>query len=108
MVEYSKANVEIIRYSTERTKNSCQRLDRNNFENTFKNVWWKWFATWIVTNNETKNKTKKCIYTNMSTNLKLSRAQISNIIQSGGFLGLLLSKLAGPVMEVAILLQKLF
>ena len=31
----------------------------------------------------------------MLTNLKLSRAQISKIIQSGGFLGSLLSKLAG-------------
>ena len=34
----------------------------------------------------------------MSTDLKLSRGQISKIIQSGGFLGSLLSKLAGPLM----------
>ena len=33
---------------------------------------------------------------NMSTDLKLSKAQISKIIQSGGFLGSLSSKLAGP------------
>ena len=38
---------------------------------------------------------------NMSTNLNLSRAQIFKIIQSGGFLGSLLSKLAGPLMKVA-------
>ena len=38
----------------------------------------------------------------MSTNLKLSKAQISKIIQSGEFLGSLLSKLAGPLMKVAI------
>ena len=42
----------------------------------------------------------------MSTDLKLSRAQISKIIQSGGFLGSLLSKLAIPLMKVAILLAK--
>ena len=42
----------------------------------------------------------------MSTDLKLSRAQISKIIQSGGFLGSLLSKLAGPLMKVAIPLAK--
>ena len=42
----------------------------------------------------------------MSTNLKISKAQISKIIQSGGFLGSLLSKLAGPLMKVAILLAK--
>ena len=38
----------------------------------------------------------------MSSDLKLSKAQISKIIQSGGFLGSLLSKLAGPLMKVAI------
>ena len=42
----------------------------------------------------------------MSANLKLSKAQNSKIIQSGGFLGLLLSKLAGPLMKVAIPLVK--
>ena len=42
----------------------------------------------------------------MSTYLKLSRAQISKIIQPGGFSGSLLSKLAGPLMKVAIPLAK--
>ena len=42
----------------------------------------------------------------MWTDIKLSKAQISKIIQSGGFLGLLLSKLAGPLMKVAIPLAK--
>ena len=43
---------------------------------------------------------------NMSTDLKISRARISKIIQSGGFLESLLSKLAGPLMKVAIPLAK--
>ena len=43
---------------------------------------------------------------NRSTDLKLSQAQISTIIKSGGFLGSLLSKLAGPLMKVAIPLPK--
>ena len=43
---------------------------------------------------------------NISTDLKLSRAQISKIIQSGGFLGSLLNKLAGPLMKGAISLAK--
>ena len=42
----------------------------------------------------------------MSTDIKLSRAQISKIIQSGGFLRALLSKLAGPLMKVAVPLAK--
>ena len=43
----------------------------------------------------------------MSTDLKLSKAQISKVIQSGGFLGSLLSKLAGPLMKIAIALAKI-
>ena len=42
----------------------------------------------------------------MSTDIKLSKAQITKIIQSGGFLGSLLSKLAGPLMKVTIPVAK--
>ena len=42
----------------------------------------------------------------MATGIKLSKAQIKIIIQSVGFLGKLLSKLAGPIMKVAMLLAK--
>ena len=44
----------------------------------------------------------------MSTNLKLSKAQISKIIQSGGFLRSLLSKLKQkvPLMKIAVPLAK--
>ena len=38
----------------------------------------------------------------MSTDLKLSKAQISKIIQYGGFLGAVLCKIAGPLMKIAV------
>ena len=44
----------------------------------------------------------------MSTDLKPSKGQISKIIQSGGFLGSLLSKLAGPLIKVESPLPKNF
>ena len=53
-----------------------------------------------------KTKPRNAFNNNMSTDLKLSKAQISKIIQSGGFSGSLLSKLAGPLMKVAIPLAK--
>ena len=53
-----------------------------------------------------KTKLKNAFNNNMSTDLKLSKTQIFKIIQSGGFLGSLLSKLAGPLMKVAIPLAK--
>ena len=45
-----------------------------------------------------RNATEK----NMSTDTKFSKIQISKIISSGGYLGLLLSKLAGLLMKVAV------
>ena len=42
----------------------------------------------------------------MSTDLKLSNAQIPWIIQAGRFLGSLLSKLAGSLMKAAVPLAK--
>ena len=53
-----------------------------------------------------KPKLRNTFNNNMSTDLKLSKAQISKIIQSGGFLGSLLSKLASPLMKVAMPLAK--
>ena len=53
-----------------------------------------------------KTKLRNAFTNNMSTDLKLSKTQISEIIQSGGFLGSLLSKLAGPLMKIAIPLAK--
>ena len=38
----------------------------------------------------------------MSTDIKLPKAHISKIIQSGGILGSLLSKIAGPLMKAAV------
>ena len=42
----------------------------------------------------------------MSTDRNFSKTQISKIVQSGEFLGSLLSKLAGPLMKVAVPLAK--
>ena len=53
-----------------------------------------------------KTKLRNAFNKNMSTDLKLSEDQVSKIIQCGGFLGSLLSKLASPLMKVAIPLAK--
>ena len=47
-------------------------------------------------------KLRNAIENNMSTNIKLSKAQISKIIQSGGFLG----KLLGPLLKTGLPLLK--
>ena len=42
----------------------------------------------------------------MSTDIKLSKAQIFKIILPGGFLGSLLCRLSGPLMKVPVPLAK--
>ena len=49
---------------------------------------------------------KGTVNNNSATDIKLSKAQIKKLIQSRGFLGKLLVKLAGPLMKVAMPLAK--
>ena len=53
-----------------------------------------------------KTKLRNAFENNMSIDIKLSKAQISKVIQSGGFLDSLLSKTAGPLIKVALPLAK--
>ena len=51
-------------------------------------------------------KLRNTIDNNLATDIKLSKAQIKKFMQSGRLLGKLLSKLAGPLMKVALPLAK--
>ena len=53
-----------------------------------------------------KTEIRNAFNNNTSTDIKLSKAQISKIFQSGGFLGSLLSKLADTLMKAAVPLAK--
>ena len=59
----------------------------------------------LLTNRQVAN-IRKVFAKNTSTDIKLSKTQLSKMIQSGGFLGNLLVKLAGPLMKVAMPLAK--
>ena len=106
MVKYSKGNVKLtdtqlkklktaIKNKTETTlRMSLKMLDENDLLHLL-----------LLTTRQT-TKLRNAFNNNMSTHLKLSTAQITKIIQSGGFLGSLLSKLAGPLMKVAVVSAK--
>ena len=53
-----------------------------------------------------KTKLRNAFNNNTLADIKLSKAQINKIIQSGGFLGSLLSKSPGPLMKIAVPLAK--
>ena len=59
----------------------------------------------LLTNRQVAN-IRKAFAKNKSTDIKLSKTQLSKMIQSGGFSGNLLGKLAGPLMKVAMPLAK--
>ena len=59
----------------------------------------------LLTTRQT-TKLRNATENNISTDIQLSKAQISKIIQFGRFLGSLLSKIAGPLMKVAVPLAK--
>ena len=75
-------------------RTSLKMLDRNDLPHE------------LLLTKRRKTKLRNAFINKMSTDLKLSKAQISKIIQSGGFLGSLLSKLAGALMKVAVPLAK--
>ena len=59
----------------------------------------------LLTNRQVAN-IRKAFAKNTSIDIKLSKTQLSKIIQSGGLLGNLLGKLAGPLIKVAVPLAK--
>ena len=105
MVEYNKINVKL-------TDTQLKTAVKNNTGTTLR------MSSKMFNGNDlphelfliTRQKTmlRNAFNNNMETDTKLSIAQISKIIQSGGFLGSLLSKIAGPLMKVAVPLAKYF
>ena len=59
----------------------------------------------LLTNRQVAN-IRKGFANHSSIDIKLSKTQLSKMIQSGGFLGKLLGKLAGSLMKVAMPLAK--
>ena len=106
MVEYSKGNVKLTDTQLKKLKTSVKNKTEATLRMSLKMFNGNYLPHELLLTAIQKTKLRTAFNNNMSTDLKLSRAQISKIIQSGGFLGSLLSKLAGPLMKVAIPLAK--
>ena len=106
MVEYTEVNVKVTDAQLKNLKTAVKDKIGTALRMSFKTFDGNDLPHQLLLTTRQKVKLTSAFNNNMSTNLKLSRAQISKIIQSEGFLGLLLSKLAGPLMKVAIPLAK--
>ena len=87
-------------------KITVKRYNRNNSENEFKMFDKNDLPYELLLTKRRKTKLRNAFNNNMSTDIKFSKAQISKLIQSGGFLGSLSSKLAGPLMKGTLPLTK--
>ena len=102
MVEYSKFNVKLTDTQLMKLKNAVKNKTGTTLRMNLKLFDGNDLPHQLLLATRQKTKLRNAFNNNMSTDLKLSKAQISKIIQSGGFLGSLLSKLAGPLMKVGI------
>ena len=106
MVEYSKVNVKLSDTQLKKLKNAVKNKTGTTLRISLKMFNGNNLPHELLLTTRQKAKVRNAFNNNMSTDLKLSRAQTSKIIQSGGFLGSLLSNSAGPLMKVAIPLAK--
>ena len=106
MVEYSKVNVKLTDMQLKKPKAAVKNKRGTTLRMSLKMFDGNDMPHELLLTTRQKTRLRHAFNNNMSTDLKLSKAQISKIIQSEGFLGSLLSKLAGPLMKVAIPLAK--
>ena len=101
MVECTKVNVKLsdsqikklkdaVKNNTETTRVSSKLFNENNLPHE------------LLLTTRQKTKIRNAFNNNISTDLKLSKAQINKIIQSGGFLG----RLLGPLLKTGLPLIK--
>ena len=106
MVEYSKVNSKLTDTQLKKLKTVIKNKRGTTLRLSLKMFNEKDLPHELLLTTRQKTMLRSGLNNNMPTDLKLSRAPISKIIQSGWFLGSLLSKLSGPLMEVAVPLAK--
>ena len=104
MVEYSKINVKLSDTQLNILKTDVK--NKTTLRMHLKMFNGKDLPHELLLTRRQKTKLRNAFNNNISTDLKFSKVQISKIIQPGGFLESLLSKLAGSLIIVAIPLEK--
>ena len=92
MFEYSKVNVKLSDTQLKKLKTAVKNKTGAALRKSLKMFHGNDLPHELLLTTRQKTKLRNVFNNNMSTDLKLSKAQISNIFQSGEFLGSLLSK----------------
>ena len=106
MVEYTKINCKLTNVQLNKLKKSFKSNEGATLRLGIKNFNKDKLPHELLLTTRQNTKLRNAIDNNLATDIKLSKAQIKKLMQSGRFLGKLLSKLAGPLMKVAMPLAK--
>ena len=106
MAEYSNVNVKLSDSQLNKLKTAVKNKTRTTLRMNIKMFNGNNLPHELLLTARQKAKLRNAFKNYMSTDIKLSKVQIFKIFQSGGFLGSLLSKLAGPLMKVVVPLAK--
>ena len=106
MVEYTKINCKLKNVQLNKLKKAVKSNEGASLRLGTKNFNKDELPHEILLTTRRNTKLRNAINNNLATDIKLIGAQIKKLIQSRGFLGKLLSKLAGPLMKIAIPLAK--
>ena len=94
MVEYSKVNVKLSDTQLKKLQTAVKNKTGTALRMSLKMLDGNDLPHELLQTKKQKAKLRNALNNNLSTDLTLSKAQISKIVQSRGFLGSLLSKLA--------------
>ena len=106
MVKYNKVNVKLSDSQLNNLKSAAKQQTVVTLIINIKMFNGNNLPHELILKTRQATKLRNGIENNISTDIQLSRGPISEMIQSGEFLGSLLSKLAGPLMKVAVSLAK--
>ena len=102
MVEYSKVNVKLSDAQLKKLKTAIKNKTGATLRMSLKMFNGNDIPYELLLTTRQKTKLRNAFNNNMSTDLKLSTAHISKIIQSGGFIG----RLLGPLLKTGLPLIK--
>ena len=106
MVEYSKINCKLTNVQLNKLKKVVKSNEGATLRLGIKNFNKDELPHELLLTTRQNTKLRNAINNNLAIDIKLSKVQIKKLIQSGGFLGKILSKLAVPSMKVALPLAK--
>ena len=106
MVEYSKINCKLTNVQLNKLKKAVKSNEGVTLRLGIRKLNKDEHPHELLLTTRQDTKLRNALNNNSATDMKLSKTQIKKKMQSGGFLGKVLSKLAGPSMKVAMPLAK--